>query len=115
MSVLLCDADESASVLVKAAISYLDSREPSAIQISLDPQTKISDLEDRVRSQLKGQIMRDRLTDPNPSSEDIGPKNDVSVTLDDPQLLVVNGKSSYDPQSGRGLRISACVLFSICI
>ena len=66
MLVPLCDADESASVSVKVVISYLDSREPSVIQISLDPQTKISDLEGRVRSQLKGQIMRDRLTNPNP-------------------------------------------------
>ena len=65
MSVLMGDTDESASVSVKVAISYLDSREPSTIQISFDPQTKISDLEGRVRSQLKGQIMRDRLTDPN--------------------------------------------------
>jgi hypothetical protein len=69
MSILMGDVNESASILVKAVISYLDrlhSREPSAIQIFLNPQTKISDLEGRVRSQLKGQIMRDHLTDPNP-------------------------------------------------
>jgi hypothetical protein len=65
--VLMSDGAEFASILVKVAIRYLDSREPSAIQISLNPQTKISDLEGRVRSQqVKGQIMRDQLTDPNP-------------------------------------------------
>jgi hypothetical protein len=58
MSVLMGDADESASVSVKVAITYLDSREPSAI--------KISDLEGRIRSQLKSKIKPERLTDPNP-------------------------------------------------
>jgi len=62
----MSDADQSAYVLVKAAITYLDSRKPSVIQISLDPQTKISDLEGRVRSQLKGKIKPECLTDPNP-------------------------------------------------
>ena len=62
---LIPDAGESTSVLVKAVVTYLDLREPSAIKIYPDPQTKISDLKSRIRSQLKGKIKPEHLTDPN--------------------------------------------------
>ncbi|KIM71769.1 hypothetical protein PILCRDRAFT_16747 [Piloderma croceum F 1598] len=80
------------SVLVDIKIIYdgLEAKESSTINLPLDLDMKITDLNMRLRSILVGLQ-----------------KYDTFICLNEPRLLVANGRSSYDPRSPRGLCISA--------